>query len=468
MNKDHDVSQTVGFEVDGGPDSMLEAPEIGTARRSVSKWPITLIAVLLAGLAALFLLSRGSDSETVEPSLDASVEDFVGIDQTQNAGVLSLPMTDPIVPVEASSPLRVGRLIESDDGFIALSDGSLESGERTATSQAPELLRSADGLVWEQIETTLRPPDGRELGDVRWTQPSVTSDGFGLIGIVDGDPLRTEFASSPQGQSWTVLAEPGLPDPFDQELTIVAAHDDTIVATLVRQDALACEDDVTARPTPASELIEIDQANRTVRTLAGGNTWSLLGAPAPLSGGGFAFIDLGVVEEGVCRPPGIVVLNAENDTEEVFEIPFSLDNDRFFPARILGESGVVTEEGPNLLVSTVGQLWSLNIAQASWELLSEPADSHGVEFGSLTLATGRTRVYQPTSEGLLLIELQVAGDGGLRTSPRVAPLDAPDDFSILGFTQSTILHAGDEQVLLSDVFARLWTIDVLPPSPNAN
>ncbi len=558
-----DELQSVRIEVDGAPEPTLHVPNVGGPAGGPSRWPIALVVLLVAAVGAvLFLLSPDGDeaadgtdraapttsvpeSNGGEPGAGDDGEDGETQGLAESIPVIPLAsppfeLEEPLTPVEADVEIAFGQIIGTPDGWLAMASAQSPGN--------PRLLRSLDGVVWNELDATVLTASGEAPDPNLPVELFLTNGGNALISVdTEADGFRSSVALSTNAVDWTI-AEPNGPigsrisfvnRPFAirngsliglgfgeqtigevlRNFTDIAVPDvglcgafrtpsedrqfelfscsnrESVLVDASNVDAqwsaelvLDCIADLSTRQTgPAAGFAETS-LDRTTLVPFGGelSRWTPTDLPVLLGREGFAeneptelaFIDVGVVEAEDCarfidleepRGPAVVILDTDGG-EHIVPLPFELDNGNgpgsISGVEILGET-VPYSGGAYLLITRGDHLWSLNISSSEWSLLYDPAfgeettDQSPLLFGSITLSNVGDRLYQPTNQGLRILQLAERLDGTLGVLTAAATLDAPDNFQTQSFDLVEVNYADNGVLFITDSAGQLWRLE--PP-----
>ena len=227
-------------------------------------------------------------------------------------------------------------------------------------------------------------------------------------------------------------------------------------------------------------FVDVGRTDQAVRPIGREeSTWSPIALPTLLESGAVSFVDTGVRESPSCqdvidldpaRDPSVVILDADTGEETVVALPVELDNGNgsgsIFGVEILGEARGSEDGSVHVLVRIDEQVWALRVSGSDWSLVYDTSGAGQVlRLGGLTLSTSGNRLYQPSVEGLRIIELEQDSFGALGGRVTVAALAPPVNFSTDGFLSSNANVATDDRLILTDgVGQNVWSIDLPPPT----
>ena len=557
MATDDDDVPSVRVEVDGASAPILDVPELRGPSTGPSRWPVVLVVLLVAAIGgALVLLSPDSGESadgteraaptTAAPPTTAPASEAVGENSAAAAESAAFPrasaplqLDDPLLLVEADAASELSQIIEVDDRFLSLASSQLRG--------SPQILQSADGLVWDELETTLETTSGSEPALVDWIELFATNDGLALVGAPEAQNFRTVLALSDDAVAWALndaeTISPGVPgtfaglgqplfvegdslvrlriveQPIEQilrgftdvdlapgsgicgvfrtpsadrqfELFPCTNRDSVLVDASTVLDqwdpelVLDCVADLSTRQIGVSVVFsQAELAGPGILTLGQESSqWTPTDVPVPLGASAsgsdspveIAFVDVGVDEAEDCarfiaveepRGPALVVLAADGD-ERLVPLPFEVDNGTgprsIGAVNIIGATAEFEDGSSHILVAFDEQLWSLNTELLTWSLLYDRA-GQSTDFGPVVVSTSGNRLYQPTDEGLRILELNERFDGDLSATTFVAPIDAPDGFQVDEFDSVRVNYASDERLFVTVSFGQLWNVETPAP-----
>lgn len=466
-------------------------------------------SLLLLGLAGLVLVVgalvfvRPASNEAADGS-ERSVPTTMPerVDQEDAAvddpeiGSGGLDEAGPLVPLVADAPFSVSSIIRTRDGFLGIVP--------TQIGENP-VYRSADGVSWDRIESTLRSASDLDIDNIRWTGLTNAGGGLALTGSIGRQP-KTEFFVSSDGNVWNRL----FLDFFVEEgVRPLVGFDNTVIGvgigevrpapttgSVAYEDIISCLADFDAAEefpvgfvTPSS-LWAVDSGGAEVvlgaqggpRRLGDGPaTWNLVDEPVPLSSRQVALVDggfrsyescAGALEVAGDRDPAIVVLDLDTGAEQRFILPDRLATLGKF--EVLGEVAP-GDARPRLLIEIDGGLELLDTDTGRWSRLvrgvscvlpfCNPIEE---EQGSYLVSTTGERVYQLNEEGLRVREFASTSDRIFieneflveRDSESVSPLT---DIVLGNLEFAELVYADDDVVFFRELNGRLWGVGLGSP-----
>ena len=430
--------------------------------------------------------------EVISASLTELEQRPVDIVQTSDGYLALLP----------SESVERPALLRSDDGlawtqletsvsnprgvaleFLTPTELSTSSGQLSLlarplgeTDISPEILVSTSGSEWEVLDSSAIQAQGQEpltltddslitietvggpLDDVFEAHTDLVVDEAGICGVA-GQSEFTELQVLGCDSSFVVLDESNIVSEFEATTVL------RCFASLSRQSrgVLATFRGLDVTGETISQFGFEEQA--FFFNFGFGLT--------TLASGSLAVYDVGLTGNRSCdeilgtdaRAPSIMILEPSN--ERVFQLPFgALFVDILGESRALtsnfsveteGETRVVAEGDPYLLVSLDWNLWVLNTTSGEWTQLTNTG-LEGTNLRPVFTSDSGNRAYVLNSGLLTVIELDESTTRVFEGTRRSAPIETVGPSSVSELAREDVVFASDDAIFV-DGLNGLWLLE---------
>ena len=482
----NDELRSVRIEVDDAL-AGAEAPSVLGQPTGGPKWPVIIgvLALLAIGLAFVVLRPESNQAAdgtervapttttapaatTEPPSEPATSEPASRAPEIVVADAIVPVLGDALIATQTNLVTKPIRVVETDTGFLALHLRSAAAG--------PSLLSSDDGVSWTPVATSIESPEGLDLNSLVSSDLIAMPNQLALLAFTLDEPEGSnEVFFSSDGVEWTAVDTSAV---RAQGQDVVTATDTSLITTESRGDAVTeilteilsspidgAISECLARITSSDpgELVSfrsVDLVDQSETHFGSPDSiWNLGSRVEVLSGGRLGFFDTGSTS-GLCegapelpddQAPAIVVLEADGETERVFELPVEGRPS----VQILGETDFGTDDPAQLLVLFDGALWALNPALGEWTFFVDGLSDR------LALSESGNRIYMLGRSFVTIFELDAAASGEPTAVTRRARIQTSETRDDVLFEETEVVFADDGLLFAVEPGGQLWLLE--PP-----
>lgn len=172
------------IEFDHSADPSESAPGVVVESQEGGPWPVVVVAVILGGLlAGLLWLNSGADQPLADASEDSAAEVDEGLAEDGTEGEEEVDNASRIaIPASSSAAIAIEPVRLPGSAGASLFGEEIISLELVGDGGqvAPPVLRSADGVVWDEVETVAFSGADVSAVGYRWSGLRSVGAGFAI------------------------------------------------------------------------------------------------------------------------------------------------------------------------------------------------------------------------------------------------------------------------------------------------